>query len=89
MVIVMIFLLSIYMIIGLIWYFVTISVYGFGAAFGGSKDSISNWTFKTFYDWVYPKQGINGKILIGAPLWITLWPISLTTSLIGKYFENK
>ncbi len=85
----MIFLLSIYTIIGLVWYFITISIYGFGAAFGGSKDSIPNWTFKTFYDWVYPKHGLNVKILIGAPLWTILWPISLASSIIGVYFENK
>ena len=59
-----------------------------GAAFGGSRDSIPNWTFRTFHDWVYPKEGINIKIVIGAPLWTLLWPVSLSSALISLYFEK-
>jgi hypothetical protein len=84
----MIFLLSIYTIIGLVWYFVTLTAYGIGAVFGGSKDSITNWTFRTFYDWVYPKTGINGKILVGVPIWTLLWPVSLSSSLVSVYFDK-
>lgn len=85
----MILFLSIYAILGLVWYFLTLTAYGMGSAFGGSKDSIPNWTFRTFCDWVYPKEGINTKVIIGVPLWITLWPISLSSALISAFFQKK
>jgi hypothetical protein len=78
----MIFFLSVYSLVGILWYFITISIYGFGAVWGGSKNSIPNFVLKTFYDWVYPKEGVNVKILIGVPVWIILWPISLTATLL-------
>lgn len=84
----MILFLSIYVILGLIWYFLTLTAYGMGSAFGGSQSSIPNWTFRTFHDWVYPKEGISVKVVIGAPLWTLLWPISLSSSLISVYFQR-
>lgn len=84
----MIFLLSVYILIGLIWYFVTLMAYGFGAAFGGSKESIKNWTFKTFYEWIYPEKGFTYKHIIGIPIWTFCWPLSLSSSLIGAYLSK-
>lgn len=82
---------SVYSIIGIIWYFIILLSYLFASAFGGSlkKENITNWALKNAFEWIFPANGINYKIAFGVPMWIILWPISLTATLISKQFENK
>lgn len=82
----MIVLLSIYVILGLSWYFVVLMAFGF-MAFGTDKKLIGNWALRTFFDWIYPSN--NLKTIVGIPCWILLWPISLSTTIMCKYINIK
>ena len=79
-------LLSIYVILGLGWYFVVLMAYSF-MMFGTDKKLIRNWALRTFFDWIYPSN--NLKIIVGIPCWILLWPISLSTTIMCYHFNIK
>jgi len=87
----MIFFLSVYSLVGILWYLIILMSYSFASAFGGSltKENVTNWALRNAFEWIYPKNGIDYKIVIGVPMWVILWPISLTATLISKQFENK